>query len=351
MLRRQTDSCSQTRQRVPPIVHEVLKSGGTPLDAGTRAYMEPRFGQDFSRVRVHTDIRASEAARDVHARAFTVGHGVVFASGAYMPRSAAGKRLLAHELTHVVQQGGTVPGQGGYAIGSSDDRFEREADAIADRILQSGGTGRALPAVGATELRLQRTPAFKADCNQLQRCDVVEALPAARQYIDGAIGEVAPVASGAVTAGRIVDLLNVHFHVPTPENVATILDNYRQIRGTLDAPLDYHCYGYDNDQCKSDKGVVGALSDCNGEVDICPDFHNLRCEERARLLVHELTHETLGDCNDYAYVHEDKYMYLTTEQAMSNADTYAQFAKLVLMATPSCKDCSDILQKPGAPRY
>jgi hypothetical protein len=89
----------------PPIVHEVLRSPGRPLDAGTRAFMEPRFGQDFSGVRVHTDGKAAEAAGAVQAKAYTVGNNVVFGSGEFSPGTAEGQRLLGHELAHVVQQG------------------------------------------------------------------------------------------------------------------------------------------------------------------------------------------------------------------------------------------------------
>src|SRR5712691_7910193 len=89
---------------VPPIVHDVLSSPGQSLDAGTRAFMEPRFGHDFSQVRVHTDARAAESARAVNALAYAVGHDVVFGTGQYTPGTSEGQRLLAHELTHVVQQ-------------------------------------------------------------------------------------------------------------------------------------------------------------------------------------------------------------------------------------------------------
>jgi outer membrane protein OmpA-like peptidoglycan-associated protein len=88
----------------PPIVNDVLQSPGQPLDSSSRALMEPRFGQDFSNVRVHADSQAAQSATDVNALAYTVGRDVVFGPGQYAPQSEAGKRLLAHELTHVVQQ-------------------------------------------------------------------------------------------------------------------------------------------------------------------------------------------------------------------------------------------------------
>ncbi len=89
---------------VSPIVHEVLRSPGQPLAPATRAFMEPRFGHDFSQVRAHTDTEATTSAQAVNARAFTVGQDIVFGPGEYRPESIAGKWMLAHELAHVVQQ-------------------------------------------------------------------------------------------------------------------------------------------------------------------------------------------------------------------------------------------------------
>jgi len=83
-----------------------LKDGGSPLPEATRAFFEPRFGADFGKVRVHTDAVAVETAKSINAQAFTVGSNIAFGPGRYAPHSEEGQRLLAHELTHVVQQGG-----------------------------------------------------------------------------------------------------------------------------------------------------------------------------------------------------------------------------------------------------
>jgi hypothetical protein len=91
----------------PASVQSVLSSPGQPLSASTRAYFEPRFGQDLGHVRVHTDREAQRSARDVNALAYTVGSHVVFDAGRYATGTTEGQRLLAHELTHVVQQGRT----------------------------------------------------------------------------------------------------------------------------------------------------------------------------------------------------------------------------------------------------
>ena len=84
-----------------------LRGGGAPLPASERAFFEPRFGRDFSQVRVHTDARAAEAARAISARAFTYGNDIAFGAGQFQPNSGDGQRLLAHELTHTVQQSKT----------------------------------------------------------------------------------------------------------------------------------------------------------------------------------------------------------------------------------------------------
>ncbi|MFM7464596.1 MAG: DUF4157 domain-containing protein, partial [Cyanobium sp.] len=90
----------------PASVHSTLASQGQALAPSERDFFEPRFGADFSQVRVHTDDLAQQSARDVHALAYTVGSHVVFGAGRYAPSSPEGQRLLAHELAHVVQQGG-----------------------------------------------------------------------------------------------------------------------------------------------------------------------------------------------------------------------------------------------------
>jgi hypothetical protein len=98
--------CVSCPSESPQFVREVLSTPGQPLDSATRAFFEPRVGHDLSSVRVHADRQASEAAGGVAAQAFTVGRNIVFGRGHYAPETERGRQLLAHELTHVVQQGG-----------------------------------------------------------------------------------------------------------------------------------------------------------------------------------------------------------------------------------------------------
>lgn len=125
-----------------PVKDVVESGGGRPLDEPVRETMEERLGQDFGDVRVHTDARASESAQAVQAHAYTVGSDIVFQSGKYAPDTADGQRMLAHELTHVVQQrSGPVdgtPAPGGIKISDPEDRFEHAADRAADAVVAGG---------------------------------------------------------------------------------------------------------------------------------------------------------------------------------------------------------------------
>ena len=114
---------------------------GTSLPAPLRRDLEPAFRHDFARVRVHTDAQAAREARRLGASAFTVGHDISFAPGAYAPATSEGRRLLTHELTHVVQQAGSTP-RDAHHLGASDGPAEHEAAVVAERVAahRSAGT-------------------------------------------------------------------------------------------------------------------------------------------------------------------------------------------------------------------
>jgi hypothetical protein len=137
---------------VPPIVHDVLRSSGQPLDPATRAFMELRFGHDFSHVRVHNDEKAADSARAVHAHAYTVGKDVVFGENRYAPTTHSGRELLAHELAHAVQQ---RLGNGAPPFSDPSGIFESSAAAAGRRIANGGVFSRNLPACG---IGLARAP-------------------------------------------------------------------------------------------------------------------------------------------------------------------------------------------------
>jgi hypothetical protein len=139
------EAASARRDRDPiEITHEIQsaiegkRGGGQPLDDRTRHRMESSFGADFSPVRVHADTDAGVLSLAISAVAFTTGKDLFFGPGAYNPDSSPGRELLAHELTHVVQQsGGAAPSR--LVLGEPGDRYEQEADALAKMVAVTPG--------------------------------------------------------------------------------------------------------------------------------------------------------------------------------------------------------------------
>jgi hypothetical protein len=143
-LRRQFEPATMAAPPIPPIVHRVLGSPGQPLDPAARDFLEPRFGQDFSHVRVHADEPAAASARAVGALAYTVGRDIVLGAGQYRPHSAEGRKLLAHELTHVVQQAATSAPN----LQRQRADVEGEAPSVADRVTAALGKPDPVAGVG-----------------------------------------------------------------------------------------------------------------------------------------------------------------------------------------------------------
>ncbi len=150
-LQRQADPQGRGRN-IPPIVHEVLRSPGQPLDTATRAFFEPRFDHDFSRVRLHTDAQAARSARAVRALAYTVGNDIVFAAHQHAPTTQQGRMLLGHELAHAIQQ---ASGNGALASSSEDPHLEEQAVTTGHRI----ASGKPIaPGMSSNGMRLARAP-------------------------------------------------------------------------------------------------------------------------------------------------------------------------------------------------
>ncbi|NJA05296.1 DUF4157 domain-containing protein [Methylococcaceae bacterium WWC4] len=151
-LQRSSAGPEQGADGVPGDLQAVLGQPGAVLDPASRGLFEPRFRHDFSRVRIHTDTQAVRSAQSVNAAAYTVGDHIVFGAGQYRPDRVDGQGLLAHELTHVVQQSG-LPANGPLRLGDPNDVFEQAADRAAASLGAAVGGGRLQRAV------LQRQPA------------------------------------------------------------------------------------------------------------------------------------------------------------------------------------------------
>lgn len=138
------------------------KGGGRPLDKGVGSQVGGALGADFSNVRVHTDAQSDALNRSLSAQAFTTGSDIFFSQGAYNPGTGSGKQLLAHELTHVVQQGGGKSNkvQTKLTVGAAGDKYEQEADQVAQQVLSPAQTNPAQPlSTGQPEERVSRKQA------------------------------------------------------------------------------------------------------------------------------------------------------------------------------------------------
>ncbi|MGZ5249783.1 MAG: eCIS core domain-containing protein [Caldimonas sp.] len=180
---------------------QVLDSPGEALSPALRDRFEPRFGADFSGVRVHRGGAAEDLARALSARAFTVGQHIVFGAGAYAPEASPGQRLLAHELAHTLQQRHAQTVQR-LAIGATDDSHERAADAVADAVMR-GGTMPVAPSSPLSIQRVQRTT----------DADVESGSGAGAGITNGTLTTVAGVHGSTFDASNCfgVDGCNVHF--------------------------------------------------------------------------------------------------------------------------------------------
>jgi hypothetical protein len=132
--RKELSSGQNILSQSPTHVKNAMNTGGQPLDVQTRNFFEPRLGYDLSNVRVHTDSRAGESARAVAAKAYTLGNHIVFGRGQYSPGSEAGKKLIAHELAHVIQAGSSSNIRRDTIYRQPDE--ERELGVIEYEILQ-----------------------------------------------------------------------------------------------------------------------------------------------------------------------------------------------------------------------
>jgi len=197
---------------------------GQPLPPATRAFFEPRFGYDFSQVRVHTDAPAAESARAVNALAYTVGRNIVFEAGHYAPETNRGRSLLAHELTHVVQQ-------------------------------------QAMP------LRLMRTPYPGCDRRTTGVDDADARLDRARaQALSMVRTARAAFPRMSTSTIRMVDR---HFHCPSSSQIRKIMESLANIEAVIPT-LEVRCVSATTDFCMESEFVKGRISPDDGVLEICP---------------------------------------------------------------------------------
>jgi hypothetical protein len=271
----------------PASVHEVLRSQGQPLDGATRPFFEPRFGYDFTGVRVHTGASAEQSARAMNAHAYTVGHNIVFGAGQYAPSTHEGQKLLAHELSHVVQQTARAAG----ALQRSPDDKEKE--------------------------KTEEKPTAKfAGCNKDQQSAIEEAIKQAEGLASRALQALErdfPL-TGESTA------MKANFGDPSDKQKATIIERYKQIQANLGSKT-YTCEKK-GEKAKEGKELVDlcAKASCPGsKITVFPDFGKETCPA-GPVILHEAAHNA-GACDDH-----DKGKAYPPARPENNAYSYEYFA-------------------------
>lgn len=276
-------------------------NGGQSLPNDVRNFYEPRFGYDFSNVKVHTDNVAAKSAQSINALAYTSGNNIVFNEGQYAPNTGSGKKLLAHELTHVVQQGsyksnipGTVMRQA-----KPDNKFE--------------------------------------SCTTTQKSQLLPIIEDARKAVSLATSVIATSwGRPDKIAPNRKQLLLDHFHTASRGDLRDILSKYISLEKTFATGFELKC----ETTCPKDKkGVVCGYAyntqwfGGKGPIHICfdsagCDFTTTAKNNQVALIIHEAAHRHTG-VDDKAYRWEARYNTQSSDDAMDNADTYAWFATLL----------------------
>lgn len=311
MQRQASDSPAQTS--APAIVNDVLTLPGKPLDAATRAFMEPRFGYDFSHVRVHSDSQAVRSAQAVNAQAYTVGANIVFGTNSYAPTTADGQRLLAHELVHVVQQSAAP------AIGQAQQTSFAATPQLATGTgaqLQRRVNARSVSCTTGTN----NAPAdpvadlTAADQRSSDMLSLVQLLTAFESIFTGAgLGGGAVRTAYETRFGLPVAVRGGFLNRLTGTTVATqdeaigqelslLARRFELLQGFFGQTIQYRCIGgvttFAGCATQACTDILAQACAGVGVIFLCPDFWDLTTDEQAIVLIHESSHifwENVGD--------------------------------------------------------
>ena len=305
LIRRQVKSEGSTSEVAADFTSPL--GNGMPLDEASRTFFEPRFGQDFADVRIHTGARATESAHAVGARAYTIGRDVVFGSSEYAPHTQAGRTLLAHELTHVVQQrrgdGPTIQRQSSPGQTAADAPAKPKPKAVpctdAEREELIKTQYRALPLI-LTEFDLFIKSAQAKDPAQRGKpASVGEAIARNFHVTGDAAKPVIEIVKQRLEAVSGSDLQAI--------NIRCAVDpTFR------DCPLTDAFISDDKDQVRT--------------LTLCPSLFALDEHARLPILVREMVRFWNNDVTDRRSTSQRGYADLSTEEALHNASSYAQTA-------------------------
>ena len=332
--------CNKTRHRLqrkgngrirtsdaPAIVHEVLRSSGQSLDPVTRGFFEPRFGHDFSQVKVHTDSKAAASSQALNALAYTVGTNLVFDAGKYAPQTDTGRSLLAHELTHVVQQSGM-----GHSS-ANEQHLETEADRVASEVtstnsqtpILSRAKNKVLRKKGGKQTR--PTPPVAPSRQQAGIIERARLAAAVRTQIAlfRVRGIVPPAPHGRLDPAQMMrqrarSLAQVMFEWSNP-NMAQIERIISSMVSHLTSP-QVMIAGRGDPECGNRAAYVRGF---RTPIILCPTFFSDTPEQRIRTMIHESAHlaniGSAGPGESYCLIFDCE----TSCGGFNSADSWAQF--------------------------
>lgn len=274
-----------------PSIRNVIRSGGHKLDHTTRRFFEPRFGFDLSHVRVHADSAAGQSARAINARAYTLGSAIVFANGEYRPEDDGGRRLLAHELTHVIQQG----------TGQIHELQRQRADESVTR---------------GEEL-----------CSEEHGAEAREALNNAYHWIRRTIHRI-----NSDHEGTEADL---RYYFGDSYDRGAIMLRLGELQEFIREGVVLRCADPSSDPecgadvlayCSSHHSLISRVVN-DRTITVCqPNFHRLTVPMRVATMVHEASHNYLGTNDHFTYGDIDcratTTARLTDRDLSENADSY-----------------------------
>jgi hypothetical protein len=285
---------------------ESIRGSGQALPGSSRDLYESRFGRDFSDVRVHTGTQAADAANAVNARAFTVGKDIVFSAGQYNPGTVEGDRLLAHELTHVVQH----------------------SDANENFLVQRQPFGATCSTGASNPCQMSRCPSSHSTI-----------VPADIQRAIGYVNEAINAISGDLSEDTVM-ILDWYFRDHSTDTVSTLQTRLNCILSSLQDTLDNNRYGcHPNRSVFAYVCVPGSVGICtNNLTNICltNKYFNISNRSRAETLIHECGHReglSVGSQPDI-YDHSPYFLHMSTDASLANADNYAWFCSSIAEGVP-----------------
>ncbi len=323
-IQRFTGQANDASNTAPASVDHVLADSGRPLEPGLQKDMGQRFGHDFSQVRVHTGDAADQSAQEVNANAYTVGHNIVFGEGRFAPGSHEGRRLIAHELTHVVQQSGSC----GFHFDQGVDKSGRST--ILPHVDRSPRTA-ALQRQNKDKKNQPQVPkvVLPVEPSKAQKKMVDEARHAAAIRTQIAMFKARGI-QGASKLQEAQRLAQIKFDWANP-NMEQISEVLSGMGGGL-ITVDVKVAGAGDPECGNRAGYV---RDHQAPIVLCPGFFTDpgNKEGRIRTMIHEMAHvkgigKSVGG-EEYFVVFD-----CTSKGAFESADSWANYVHCLSGQTP-----------------